>query len=76
MDAPSKKPKPLKREYDKTFVVTPEYQHPCRMCEIPVAKNGGARVPILKLESPVFVCLSVLSDPMEDLAVETKVTEP
>ena len=76
MDAPSKKPKPLKREYDKTFVVTPEYR-----ASLPDVQNSGgkemegARVPILQVGISGFrLPLRFVGPDGEDLAVETKVT--
>tara|TARA_B100000886_G_scaffold12832_1_gene8298 strand:- start:10360 stop:11313 length:954 start_codon:yes stop_codon:yes gene_type:complete len=76
MKTPSEQEKPLKREYDDSFVVTPEYR-----ASLPDVQNSGdsemegAKVPILQVGISGFkLPLRFVGPDGEDLAVETKVT--
>ena len=76
MKTPSEQEKPLKREYDDSFVVTPEYR-----ASLPDVQNSGdsemegAKVPILQVGISGFkLPLRFVGPDGENLAVETKVT--
>ena len=76
MKTPSDQEKPLKREYDDSFVVTPEYR-----ASLPDVQNSGdsemegAKVPILQVGISGFkLPLRFVGPDGENLAVETKVT--
>ena len=76
MDTPSDQQKPLKREYDDSFVVTPEYR-----ASLPDVQNSGntdmegANVPILQVGISGFkLPLRFVGPDGENLAVETSVT--
>ena len=76
MKTPSEQEKPLKREYDDSFVVTPEYR-----ASLPDVQNSGdsemegAKVPILQVGISGFkLTLRFVGPDGENLAVETKVT--
>ena len=76
MKTPSDQEKPLKREYDDSFVVTPEYR-----ASLPDVQNSGdsemegAKVPILQVGISGFkLPLRFVGPDGENLAVETKIT--
>tara|TARA_B100000989_G_scaffold105845_1_gene77599 strand:+ start:23252 stop:24205 length:954 start_codon:yes stop_codon:yes gene_type:complete len=76
MKTPSEQEKPLKREYDDSFVVTPEYR-----ASLPDVQNSGdsemegAKVPILQVGISGFkLPLRFVGPDGENLAVETKIT--
>ena len=76
MKTPSNQEKPLKKEYDDSFVVTPEYR-----ASLPDVQNSGdsemqgAKVPILQVGISGFkLPLRFVGPDGENLAVETKVT--
>lgn len=76
MDTSSKHSKSLKKTYDRSFVVTPEYR-----ASLPDVQNSGvselqgARVPILQVGISGFkLPLRLVGPDGEDLALETKVT--
>ena len=76
MKTPSDQEKPLKRKYDDSFVVTPEYR-----ASLPDVQNSGdsemegAKVPILQVGISGFkLPLRFVGPDGENLAVETKVT--
>ncbi len=76
MKTPSDQEKPLKREYDDSFIVTPEYR-----ASLPDVQNSGdsdmegAKVPILQVGISGFkLPLRFVGPDGENLAVETKVT--
>ena len=76
MDTSSDKRKPLKREYDDSFVVTPEYR-----ATLPDVQNSGtsgmegANVPILQVGISGFkLPLRFVGPDGENLTLETKVT--
>ena len=76
MKSSSEQEKPLKREYDDSFVVTPEYR-----ASLPDVQNSGdsemegAKVPILQVGISGFkLPLRFVGPDGENLAVETKVT--
>ncbi len=76
MKTPSEQEKPLKREYDDSFVVTPEYR-----ASLPDVQNSGdsemegAKVPILQVGISGFkLPLRFVGPDGENFAVETKVT--
>ena len=76
METPSDQQKPLKREYDDSFVVTPEYR-----ASLPDVQNSGntdmegANVPILQVGISGFkLPLRFVGPDGENLAIETSVT--
>jgi len=76
METPSDQEKPLKREYDDSFVVTPEYR-----ASLPDVQNSGSsdmegsNVPILQVGISGFkLPLRFVGPDGEDLTVETSVT--
>ena len=76
MDTPSDKPKKLKREYDPSFVVTPEYRK-----SLPDIQNSGsegmegAHVAILQVGISGFrLPLQFVGPDGESLNIETKIT--
>ena len=76
MDTSNEQPKPLKKEYDDSFVVTPEYR-----ASLPDVQNSGdaemegARVPILQVGISGFRLPLRFDGPDgENLTIETKVT--
>ena len=76
MDTQSDKPHELRREYDKNFVVTPEYRD-----SLPDVQNSGsaglegARVPILQVGISGFrLPMTFVGPDGESLSIETSVT--